>query len=103
MRAAKTDAVAFLRHRFRVLLLLVILIGTTVHYFAHVPNHPAGFYLDESSIAYNAFTISQTGRTNLAVHGHSIFAPSTITKIPYTSICSRAFSGLLAQVYLSHA
>ena len=62
MRAAKTDAVAFLRHRFRVLLLLVILIGTTVHYFAHVPNHPAGFYLDESSIAYNAFTISQTGR-----------------------------------------
>jgi 4-amino-4-deoxy-L-arabinose transferase-like glycosyltransferase len=31
-------------------------------YFFHVPNHPPGFSIDESSICYNAWTISQTGR-----------------------------------------
>ena len=32
-----------------------------VLYFVHVPNHPPGFSIDESSICYNAWTISQTG------------------------------------------
>ena len=31
-------------------------------YIAGVPRNPPGFYLDESSIAYNAHTIAQTGR-----------------------------------------
>jgi hypothetical protein len=31
-------------------------------YWADVPASPPGFYIDESSIAYNAHTISQTGR-----------------------------------------
>jgi 4-amino-4-deoxy-L-arabinose transferase-like glycosyltransferase len=31
-------------------------------YAADVPGNPPGFYIDESSIAYNAHTISQTGR-----------------------------------------
>src|SRR5947209_2094309 len=31
-------------------------------YAADVPDNPPGFYIDESSIAYNAHTISQTGR-----------------------------------------
>lgn len=30
-------------------------------YAAGLPSNPPGFYLDESSIAYNAYTISQTG------------------------------------------
>ena len=31
-------------------------------YFADVPDNPPGFYIDESSIAYNAHAVSQTGR-----------------------------------------
>jgi hypothetical protein len=31
-------------------------------YWADVPANPPGFYIDESSIAYNAHTIAQTGR-----------------------------------------
>src|SRR3954463_10338085 len=31
-------------------------------YAADVPRNPPGFYIDESSIAYNAHLISQTGR-----------------------------------------
>ena len=30
-------------------------------YLRHVPGHPPGFYIDESSIAYNAHTISRSG------------------------------------------
>jgi len=30
-------------------------------YFVYVPSHPAGFSIDESSICYNAYTISETG------------------------------------------
>jgi 4-amino-4-deoxy-L-arabinose transferase-like glycosyltransferase len=35
--------------------------GVLFLYLAKVPAHPPGFYIDESSIAYNAYTISQTG------------------------------------------
>src|SRR5215210_8856676 len=31
-------------------------------YAAGVPDNPPGFYIDESSVSYNAYTISQTGR-----------------------------------------
>src|SRR3954465_964713 len=31
-------------------------------YFVHVPDHPPGFSIDESSICYNAYTVSATGR-----------------------------------------
>jgi hypothetical protein len=36
-------------------------------YLYRVPRHPPGFYIDESSIAYNAHTISQTGRDEYGV------------------------------------
>lgn len=39
---------------------LVVIIGVTV-YARHVTTNPAGFFVDESSAAYNAFTIAQTG------------------------------------------
>lgn len=41
-------------------LLPTIFIGAV--YFANVHRNPPGFYIDESSISYNAYTISQTGR-----------------------------------------
>jgi 4-amino-4-deoxy-L-arabinose transferase-like glycosyltransferase len=41
-------------------LALVLLAGFV--YFARLTRNPAGFYIDESSIAYNAYTISQTAR-----------------------------------------
>jgi hypothetical protein len=42
--------------------LLSLLLGlAALLYFVRVPAHPAGFAIDESSICYNAYTISQTG------------------------------------------
>lgn len=41
-------------------LVLVLLAGFV--YGARLARNPAGFYIDESSIAYNAYTISQTAR-----------------------------------------
>ncbi len=41
-------------------LLLTIVIGAV--YIANAGSNPPGFYIDESSISYNAYTISQTGR-----------------------------------------
>jgi hypothetical protein len=38
---------------------LLLLAGAA--YFFEAPAHPPGFAIDESSICYNAYTISQTG------------------------------------------
>ncbi len=40
--------------------LIITCFGAFV-YFVSVPTHPPGFYIDESSIAYNSHLISQTG------------------------------------------
>jgi 4-amino-4-deoxy-L-arabinose transferase-like glycosyltransferase len=58
----KNDAYAFCRVHLCVIALCAVFIATAILYFAHVPDHPPGFYIDESSIGYNAYTISQTGR-----------------------------------------
>ena len=50
-----------LRHLFLPLTLAVAVVIVSAFYFAEVPNNPAGFYIDESSIAYNAYCISQSG------------------------------------------
>jgi hypothetical protein len=42
------------------LIALLLFAGTV--YLVAVPRHPPGFYIDESSIAYNAYLIAQTGR-----------------------------------------
>jgi len=48
--------------RDRWILKLILVVGfVTAIYVYQVPNNPAGFYIDESSIAYNAYLISQTG------------------------------------------
>jgi 4-amino-4-deoxy-L-arabinose transferase-like glycosyltransferase len=48
--------------KFSVLVLLLPVSLVLVSYFYDVPKNPVGFFVDEASIAYNAFTISQTGR-----------------------------------------
>jgi 4-amino-4-deoxy-L-arabinose transferase-like glycosyltransferase len=48
--------------RYRVPLLLAFVLLAFALYLYGVPDRPPGFYTDESSIAYNAHTISQTGR-----------------------------------------
>src|ERR1051326_3527400 len=37
-------------------------------YFGDVPANPPGFYIDESSIAYNAETIARTGKDEYGTH-----------------------------------
>src|SRR5690348_2317733 len=43
-------------------LLSFLLLLFALSYFYQVPQNPPGFYIDESSIAYNAYTIASTGR-----------------------------------------
>jgi len=55
------------RHRYRKWLALFGLIGAFALYTANLRNNPPGAYLDESSIALNAHTISQNGTSE---HGN---------------------------------
>jgi 4-amino-4-deoxy-L-arabinose transferase-like glycosyltransferase len=47
--------------RLRVPMFLLILALAYFAYVANLQNNPPGFYVDESSIAYNAYTISESG------------------------------------------
>ena len=49
------------RHAFVVVFTATLIIGVAV-YGRHPTTNPPGFFIDESSVAYNAFTISETGR-----------------------------------------
>lgn len=44
------------------LILFLIIVAISAAYFATVHRNPPGYYIDESSISFNAHTISQTGR-----------------------------------------
>jgi 4-amino-4-deoxy-L-arabinose transferase-like glycosyltransferase len=48
------------RYRFPLLLAIVLVCGATL-YTWRVTRNPAGFFIDESSVAYNAYTISRNG------------------------------------------
>jgi 4-amino-4-deoxy-L-arabinose transferase-like glycosyltransferase len=52
---------ARLRELPRSLLWIPVLIGAFAIYAWHVDTNPPGFYLDEASISYNAYSIAQTG------------------------------------------
>lgn len=52
----------FLRHRLKLIALIAVLAVAGFLYTHALTTNPAGFYIDESSIAYNAHLISQTGR-----------------------------------------
>jgi 4-amino-4-deoxy-L-arabinose transferase-like glycosyltransferase len=49
------------------LVVLPVIILAAALYFARVVHNPPGYYIDESSISYNAYTISQTGRDELGI------------------------------------
>src|SRR3954469_462508 len=51
-------------------------------YFVHVPDQPPGFAIDESSICYNAWTISQTGHDEYAKPWPLFFRPFGEYKSP---------------------
>ena len=53
--------IAALRSR-KWLWVILLMTAIGVVYFANVHRNPPGYYIDESSISYNAHTISQTGR-----------------------------------------
>src|SRR5262245_3071212 len=57
-----------IRRNLFVILFLVILVGGVFLYTRALTTNPSGFYIDESSIAYNAHLISQTGHDE---HGES--------------------------------
>lgn len=44
------------------LTLLIVIVFVTLLYVVDSPKNPPGFYIDESSVAYNAHLIAQTGR-----------------------------------------
>ena len=44
------------------LLLLSVVVLVALSYFYQVPSNPPGFYIDEASIGYNAYTIAQSGK-----------------------------------------
>ena len=58
----------FLQRRGWMLLLALILVFAAVLYAANIRTNPLGFYIDESSIAFNAHLIAQTGKDE---HGES--------------------------------
>jgi 4-amino-4-deoxy-L-arabinose transferase-like glycosyltransferase len=41
--------------------IVLVIAATSTLYFANLQRNPPGYYIDESSISYNAYTISQTG------------------------------------------
>src|SRR5205085_7212900 len=55
-------ASGLLRRRGAALLVLLLVAVGVALYFEGLRHNPPGFHLDESSIAYNAHTVSQTGR-----------------------------------------
>jgi hypothetical protein len=50
------------------LILIFLAFLLFVLYTAPIPNNPPGFYLDEASIAYNAYSLSQSGASEFGVH-----------------------------------
>lgn len=55
------------RLRLTITFLIISSVGAFV-YFASAPGHPPGFYIDESSIAYNAQLIARTGSDEHGEH-----------------------------------
>jgi hypothetical protein len=49
------------RHSWLWSLSLLIILAVIAVYFTRVESNPPGYYIDESSISYNAYTISQSG------------------------------------------
>src|SRR6266446_382237 len=61
MTAIKRGRASWQRYRWPLLFAIVFAWGTALYTY-EVTRNPAGFFVDESSIAYNAYTISQSGQ-----------------------------------------
>ena len=61
MTGPERDRESWRRYRFPVVFAFVLICGAALYAY-RVTRNPAGFFVDESSIAYNAYTISQSGR-----------------------------------------
>lgn len=57
-----SDEPGFWRRHGWTLILVIVIILAALLYVADLPHNPPGFYIDESSISYNAHLIAQTGR-----------------------------------------
>jgi hypothetical protein len=60
MTAQKRQTDSWRRYRFPILLAIMLVCGATLYTY-RLTRNPAGFFVDESSVAYNAYTISQNG------------------------------------------
>jgi hypothetical protein len=56
-----------MRFRWREAAALCLVLATVALYFFRVPQDPPGFSIDESSISYNAYTVSQTGHDEYGI------------------------------------
>src|SRR5467141_5008296 len=61
MTGPERDRESWRRYRFPLVFALVLICGAALYTY-HLTRNPAGFFVDESSIAYNAYTISQSGQ-----------------------------------------
>ena len=61
MTGPERDRESWRRYRFPLVCAIVLICGAALYTY-RVTRNPAGFFVDESSIAYNAYTISQSGR-----------------------------------------
>ena len=61
MTGPEKDRESWRRYRSPLLFAFVLLFGAALYTY-RLTRNPAGFFVDESSIAYNAYTISQSGR-----------------------------------------
>ncbi|MFN2576750.1 MAG: hypothetical protein ABR607_03560 [Pyrinomonadaceae bacterium] len=57
-----TRSRSLLHRKLAIVAFSVVILGGMFVYGRHVTTNPRGFFIDESSIAYNAYLISQTGR-----------------------------------------
>jgi 4-amino-4-deoxy-L-arabinose transferase-like glycosyltransferase len=57
---------ALRRYAFVVAFTTTLVIGVVI-YTRHLTSNPRGFFIDESSIAYNAYTIAQSGRDEFGI------------------------------------
>jgi 4-amino-4-deoxy-L-arabinose transferase-like glycosyltransferase len=61
MNEPKRARKSWQRYRWPMLFAIVLVCGATLYTY-RVTSNPAGFFIDESSVAYNAYTISTTGQ-----------------------------------------
>ena len=70
------------------LCLALVLAAACILRFYRLDEIPAGFFIDEASIGYNAFSISETGADEHGKRFPFFSRPSATTRIPCTSTSS---------------